>query len=57
LTLSSGFQKKSLKTSLTLNLKKRVYPAEAYDNLKQSVGALQEAEKMYIMVDYSGGSK
>jgi len=50
LNLTSEIDGKSLKTSLTISLKRRIYPKDAWNDLKEVIGSFQKAEKKYLKV-------
>jgi hypothetical protein len=42
----------TLRRELTLSLKKRIYPADAWKEFKAAIGAFQDAESRYLIVRY-----
>lgn len=57
LNMSVVPKENSVVTNTTLSLKKRVYPAEAWKNVSEAVGAFQKTADTWLNVVIAGGAK
>ena len=57
LNLSIAADNSIIKTTATLSLKKRVYPADAWQNVADAVGGFQKAANAWLKAAISGGAK
>ncbi|NOZ13299.1 MAG: DUF3857 and transglutaminase domain-containing protein [Acidobacteria bacterium] len=57
LNLSINPAQNTVKTSAVLSLKKRVYPAAAWENVSKAVGGFQKTADTWLKVAVTGGAK
>jgi len=57
LTFNSSLNKNTVSNQLLLNLNRRIYPAEAYDNLRRVLNGIQHLSDSFMAMKEKGGAK